>query len=115
MKTEKFMDGLEAYYEQKYSPRKAGVLVAYLDKWSDTYRAQLFAEVLRTFSGQYKTMPDIANFEQCRPEALEKMEAHELRIKGREVLQIGEREVSQADIDDVFSGFYEMMKEKKID
>ncbi len=61
MTTTKFVRSIQEYYGIKYERGTLKYLLGYLEK--QPFRLELiFEETLKVFSGQYKTLPDIAIF-----------------------------------------------------
>ena len=59
-----FISKIQSYYGQEYRlGTQIDLIIAYLNKKSEKYLTCLFAAVIKEFSGQYKTLPDIAVFE----------------------------------------------------
>ena len=65
-----FLKEVQAYYGMKYDKGTLRYLVGYLEKQKLRYDI-LLKETFKTFSGQYKTLPDIAIFEKVKNEYLE--------------------------------------------
>jgi hypothetical protein len=111
--TNLFLTKIEAYYEQQYSPQKRSIIGAYLETKTDGYKGHLFVEVVRVFSGQYKTLPDIAVFEKCEDEALRDLEREHSRLAGQAPLQIEEDLAKPEDVEKFFEELAETLAEKK--
>ncbi len=64
MKTKEFMFKVQSYYGLKYRDGEHIELVyKYLDSKHENYLTCLYSATVKNFSGQYKTLPDIAIFE----------------------------------------------------
>ena len=64
MKTKEFLTKVQNYYGLNYRKGEHIELVyKYLDSKSDIYLTCLYSATVKSFSGQYKTLPDIAIFE----------------------------------------------------
>ena len=57
-----FINNVQNYYNQTYAPGTLTYITEYLDKYSDDM-GLLFVKTIKSFSGQYKSLPDIAIFE----------------------------------------------------
>ena len=73
MTLERFIESTESYYGQKYPAGQVQLIRAYLEDRTDRALTILFAETLKTFSSQYKTLPDIAIFEGLRGAVIERI------------------------------------------
>ncbi len=62
MDTVKFIKMIENYYGIKYRSGMLSILIGYLEKQTLDLNS-IFQKVVLDFSGQYKTLPDIAIFE----------------------------------------------------
>lgn len=59
-----FISKIQDYYGQEYRiGTQIDLMIAYLNQKSEKYLTCLFAAVVKEFSGQYKTLPDIAVLE----------------------------------------------------
>ena len=68
-----FIKALELYYGQPYPDGQLKLIKLYLEDRTERALTILFAETLKTFSSQYKTLPDIAIFEGLRGTVIEKL------------------------------------------
>lgn len=68
-----FIKAIELYYCQSYPDGQLKLIKLYLEDRTDRALTILFAETLKTFSSQYKTLPDIAIFEGLRGTVIEKL------------------------------------------
>lgn len=64
LKTIDFLTKIQGYYNLKYTKgTQLNMIATYISGKSEYYLDCLFIAVTRSFSGQYKTLPDIAIFE----------------------------------------------------
>ncbi len=64
MKTVDFITKIQGYYDRKYTTGiQIDLITKYLDSKHENYLSCLFNATVKNFSGQYKTLPDIAIFE----------------------------------------------------
>ncbi len=69
MKTKEFLFKVQNYYGLKYREGEHITLVyQYLNSKHENYLTCLYSATVKTFSGQYKTLPDIAIFEKLTEE-----------------------------------------------
>lgn len=72
MKTKEFIIKIQNYYGQKYREGEHIELVyKYLNNKNENYLKCLFVATVKNFSGQFKTLPDIAVFEKLKNETYE--------------------------------------------
>ena len=65
MKTIDFITKIQGYYDKKYVQGiQLDLITKYLDSKHENYLGCLFNATVKRFSGQYKTLPDIAIFEE---------------------------------------------------
>ena len=65
MKTVDFITKIQGYYDKKYVKGiQLDLITKYLDSKHENYVGCLFNATVKRFSGQYKTLPDIAIFEE---------------------------------------------------
>ncbi len=82
MTAKEFIINIQEYYGLKYRKGKqANMVFTYLSKKSDRFLDFLFETTVSGFSGQYRTLPDIAIFEELKNDAYEDMQAHELEVQ----------------------------------
>ena len=76
MKIIDFIVKIENYYGIKYRQgEQIDLITMYLEIKSENYLTYLFSAVIKNFSGQYKTLPDIAIFETLITEIYEMMKS----------------------------------------
>ncbi len=69
MKTTEFLTKTQEYYNLKYvKGTQLNMIATYINGKSEYYLDALFVAVTTKFSGQYKTLPDIAIFEKLTEE-----------------------------------------------
>lgn len=81
MTAKEFVFELENYYELKYSKGVQNHLGLWLKAKNELFLSALFDEVIKTHSRRWKCLPDIAIFEECKAEAMEKAELERQRLK----------------------------------
>ena len=75
LKTKEFMFKVQSYYGLKYRDGEHIELVyKYLDSKHENYLTCLYSATVKNFSGQYKTLPDIAIFEKLTDKTYEIIE-----------------------------------------
>jgi hypothetical protein len=93
MTQDEFIASIQDYYGQKYPAGQLPFIKKYLATRNETALTMLFGEILKSFSGQYKTLPDVAIFESVRGDVLDDLK----EAKGKQDLArltIGEEETA---------------------
>ena len=119
MDSKTLLSKLEAYYSIKYPDLQIATMLKYLEKkeekehFGSRCREHLFAVLLKNYSGKFKTLPDIAVFEEYTDKALDELEAEQLR-KRPKVLAIENNEpmADPGEVDEFFLGLREMLEKK---
>lgn len=82
MTAKEFIADIHEYYGTQYRKGKQrNMIYTYLSKKSSKYLDSLFEVTVKRFSGQYKTLPDIAIFEELTDEVYEDIQARRLEIQ----------------------------------
>ena len=71
MTAKDFIEKVQAYYGQRYTPGMAPVIAGWLVGKSGAFLDVLFDEVTSTLSTAFKALPDKELFERCLPTVLE--------------------------------------------
>jgi len=75
LNSKEFISKIQDYYGLEYrTGAQIDLIIAYLNQRSEEYLICLFAAVVKDFSGQYKTLPDIAVFEKVASSAYDIMD-----------------------------------------
>jgi hypothetical protein len=72
MNTKTFVEAMQRYYGMAYQPGTGEVVTRYLDAtFRENELEHLAAMTIKTYSGRYKTLPDVAVFEELRPAVMD--------------------------------------------
>ncbi len=72
METKEFIIGIQGYYGQEYRQGiQLNTIASWLSGHGPKYLECVFEATIKSFSGQYKTLPDIAIFEGLKKETWE--------------------------------------------
>jgi len=61
-----FIETMQNYYSMNYGEMPGKVIANYLATWREDELDQLAGMTIKTFSGRFKTLPDVAVFEELR-------------------------------------------------
>ncbi len=82
MTAEKFMDDIQEYYGVDYRPGlHRDKIFTYLEGKSERYLDFLFDIVILNFSGQYRTLPDVAIYEKLSRDVYDEIDKYNLKLK----------------------------------
>jgi len=73
-----FLKNVQDYYGQKYPEGQKPFIAKYLGQFNERALDHLFAKTLTTISSKYKTLPDIATWEELRADIKKLMESEQL-------------------------------------
>lgn len=96
-----FTEWAQGYYGDYRQGQKRDIW-DYLKVESPEYLDALKAAVLKSFSSQYGKPPDVAIFEQCRPDAEAIMEARRPKVQ---VIEDAGKQASPADVADFIAAY----------
>ena len=114
MNSKDFISKIQDYYGLEYRKgAQIDLIIAYLNQRSGKYLICLFAAVVKEFSGQYKTLPDIAVFEKVAGPAYEIMDniQHKQNLKTPAITDGKEVDYSE-EIKALFAGMDKKFKAK---
>ena len=79
MVVQDFLKTIQEYYGMKYNHGvQIEMIYKYLEKKSSEFLICLLSTTIQNFSGQYKTLPDIAIFNQFKAQVFELMDKREM-------------------------------------
>ena len=88
MTIQDFLRDIQGYYNLRYSLGTLKIIFQYLEKQPLLYDV-LFKEVVLSFSGQYKTLPDVAIFEKIVKNKIQYAKDYMPRDNGKSLLEFG--------------------------
>jgi hypothetical protein len=68
MTVKKFIELMQGYYSLTYSEIAGPIIARYLTGWTEKELEQLAAIVIKSHSGQFGKLPDVATFEKLKPQ-----------------------------------------------
>ena len=71
MTVKAFIETMQSYYNQTYNPGTGGIVARYLETWTPPELDHLASLTIKSFSGQYGKLPDIAVFEKLKTDVWE--------------------------------------------
>lgn len=95
MTLEDFISRVQNYYGVSYHIGQQEAIVEYLGAKTPEYLSALYKTCLLRFSSKWKTVPDIAIFEEVRDEVLQRMREYQRSVAAEEPILIEEREISR--------------------
>ena len=98
MTIQEFVKAVQNYYNHVYAEGQRPYVAQYLRGKSPEYLDALFSVLLLRYSGQYKTVPDIAVFESLKEEARGALQSRQKALPAPE-----QAELSQGEIDEIFA------------
>jgi hypothetical protein len=114
MTVKQFVIKIQAYYGLTYPEGQRDDLLEYLTKRSERWLDALYKAVIRNVSSQYKSLPDIAVFEQkeVREMATDFLDMAALEAPSDAPLAIEERYATSEEVENFLSDFMMKMRER---
>lgn len=95
MTPREFLDAIQGYYGLRYTDGQKPFIAKWVASRSEAFLRCLFDEITREVSGQFRTLPDIAIFEQCTQRALDVLRYNQPQLKAPEPIQTPEEAAEQ--------------------
>lgn len=111
MELKEFITRLQDYYGQPYRRGELrNQVLDYLDTFQPEYLEALYKATLENFSGQFKTLPDIAVFEKLYPQVKDIMKNKHMRIERNERIAIADG--TEENYKEEIAGMFKKLKTK---
>lgn len=112
MTVKEFIGNIQAYYNGNYTASQLKFIGAWVQKKNPAALPLIMAELFKQYSGRFKVLPGIAEFESAAKE-VKQHRMHEIPKEPMMMLD-DERDVPEEDAKELFEDIFKKLGEKKV-